>query len=71
MPDIARWPYGTVFEFNGIVPTIDPTAFIAPTAAVIGNVVIGAETASGSTAWSVATWASFASAPEPTSRTGR
>ena len=44
MPDLARWPYGTVYEFNGIIPTIDPTAFIAPTAAVIGNVVIGAET---------------------------
>ena len=43
MPDLARWPYGTVFEFNGIVPTIDPTAFIAPTASIVGDVTIEAD----------------------------
>ncbi|MCM8736063.1 gamma carbonic anhydrase family protein [Azospirillum sp. CT11-132] len=33
---------GLVRAFNGILPTVDPTAFIAETAAVIGDVVIGA-----------------------------
>lgn len=32
---------GLIRAFNGILPTIDPTAFIAETAAVIGDVVIG------------------------------
>jgi carbonic anhydrase/acetyltransferase-like protein (isoleucine patch superfamily) len=40
MPD----RYGTVFSLDGVTPTIDDTAFIAPTAAVIGDVVIGPET---------------------------
>jgi carbonic anhydrase/acetyltransferase-like protein (isoleucine patch superfamily) len=34
---------GLILPFKGVVPTIDPTAFIAPTATVIGDVVIGAE----------------------------
>src|ERR1700742_4515978 len=38
------WPYGTVFSLNGVTPTIAEDAFIAPTAAVIGDVVIGSET---------------------------
>lgn len=38
---------GLIRAFNGILPTIDPTAFIAETAAVIGDVVIGA----GSSIW--------------------
>ena len=38
------WPYGTVFSLNGVTPRIAPDAFIAPTAAVIGDVVIGSET---------------------------
>jgi carbonic anhydrase/acetyltransferase-like protein (isoleucine patch superfamily) len=41
MPD---WPYGTVFSLDGVTPQIAPDAFIAPTAAVIGDVVIGSET---------------------------
>ena len=36
--------FGPVFSLDGITPKIDPTAFIAPTAAVIGDVVVGAET---------------------------
>lgn len=32
---------GLIRAFKGIVPTIDPTAFVAETAAVIGDVVIG------------------------------
>src|SRR3954464_5173773 len=42
MPE--RWPYGTVFSLDGVTPTIAADAFIAPTAAVIGDVVIGSET---------------------------
>ena len=41
MPD---WPYGTVFSLDGVTPQIAPDAFIAPTAAVIGDVWIGSET---------------------------
>ncbi|HEX7117876.1 MAG TPA: gamma carbonic anhydrase family protein [Longimicrobiales bacterium] len=33
----------TIIPFNGIRPRIHPTAFIAPTAVVIGNVEIGPE----------------------------
>jgi len=39
-----HWPYGTVFSLDGITPQIAEDAFIAPTAAVIGDVVIGSET---------------------------
>ncbi|HEY8288613.1 MAG TPA: hypothetical protein VIG49_05040, partial [Acetobacteraceae bacterium] len=35
---------GTIFSLDGVTPTIAPDAFIAPTAAVIGDVVIGSET---------------------------
>src|SRR6202047_3241334 len=38
------WPYGTVFSLDGVTPKIAPDAFIAPTAAVIGDVEIGSET---------------------------
>ena len=41
---MPSWPYGTVFSLNGVTPVIAADAFIAPTAAVIGDVVIGAET---------------------------
>src|SRR6202166_1066900 len=43
MPD-KSWPYGTVFSLDGLTPTVAADAFIAPTAAVIGDVVIGSET---------------------------
>src|SRR6201996_4176566 len=43
MPD-KTWPPGTVFSLGGVTPVIAPDAFIAPTAAVIGDVVIGSET---------------------------
>lgn len=32
---------GPVWSFEGVVPRIDPTAFIAPTASVIGDVEVG------------------------------
>jgi gamma-carbonic anhydrase len=35
---------GPVFSLDGITPTIAPDAFIAPTAAVIGDVTVGSET---------------------------
>ncbi len=38
---------GPLYPFSGKLPEIDPTAWIAPTAAVIGDVVIGA----GSSIW--------------------
>lgn len=33
----------TILPFRGKQPTIDPTVYVAPTASVIGDVVIGAE----------------------------
>jgi gamma-carbonic anhydrase len=44
MPENSHWPYGTIFSLDGITPQVAADAFIAPTAAVIGNVVIGSET---------------------------
>ena len=35
---------GPIFSLDGVTPEIAPDAFIAPTAAVIGDVVIGSET---------------------------
>ena len=40
----GNWPPGTVFSLDGVTPQIDDSAFIAPSAAVIGDVTIGAET---------------------------
>jgi carbonic anhydrase/acetyltransferase-like protein (isoleucine patch superfamily) len=36
--------YGPVFSLDGVTPTIAEDAFIAPSAAVIGNVTVGSET---------------------------
>jgi carbonic anhydrase/acetyltransferase-like protein (isoleucine patch superfamily) len=46
MPDelVAQPPPGTVFSLGGVSPVIAADAFIAPTAAIIGDVVIGSET---------------------------
>ena len=41
---VPQPPPGTVFSLHGVTPVIAPDAFIAPTAAVIGDVVIGSET---------------------------
>lgn len=32
----------TVYEIDGLTPVVDPTAFVAPTAVLIGDVIIGA-----------------------------
>ncbi|CAK0758792.1 Uncharacterized transferase YtoA [Gammaproteobacteria bacterium] len=40
MPNISP----IILPYRGIMPRIDPTAFIAPCAVIIGDVVIGAET---------------------------
>jgi carbonic anhydrase/acetyltransferase-like protein (isoleucine patch superfamily) len=50
MPDVSPGQvtptsgFGPIFTLDGITPKIAPDAFIAPTAAVIGDVVIGSET---------------------------
>src|SRR5271169_6554183 len=44
MPDLPYGGFGPVFSLNGVTPTIAADAFIAPTAAVIGDVWIGSET---------------------------
>jgi len=41
---VLQPPPGTVFSLNGVTPIIAADAFIAPTAAIIGDVVIGSET---------------------------
>ena len=35
---------GPIFSLDGVTPTVAPDAFIAPTAAVIGDVTVGSET---------------------------
>ena len=40
-PVVSQPPPGTVFSLGGVTPVIAPDAFIAPTAAIIGDVVIG------------------------------
>jgi len=32
----------TVYEIDGLIPVVDPTAFVSPTAVLIGDVIIGA-----------------------------
>jgi carbonic anhydrase/acetyltransferase-like protein (isoleucine patch superfamily) len=44
MPDLPYGGFGPIFSLDGVTPTIAPDAFIAPTAAVIGDVVVGSET---------------------------
>ena len=44
MPEHDYGGFGPIFAYEGIVPKIAPDAFIAPTAAVIGDVWVGAET---------------------------
>jgi carbonic anhydrase/acetyltransferase-like protein (isoleucine patch superfamily) len=44
MPDLPYGGFGPIFSLNGVTPTIAADAFIAPTAAVIGDVVVGSET---------------------------
>jgi len=41
-PDIAR-PGGIIITLDGITPKVHPTAFIAPTAVLIGDVEVGPE----------------------------
>lgn len=31
----------TVYEIDGVIPVVDPTAFVHPSAVLIGDVVIG------------------------------
>jgi carbonic anhydrase/acetyltransferase-like protein (isoleucine patch superfamily) len=38
-----RFPWATILPFEGVIPRIHETAFIAPGARIIGDVTIGAE----------------------------
>jgi carbonic anhydrase/acetyltransferase-like protein (isoleucine patch superfamily) len=44
MPDLPYGGFGPIFSLNGVTPVIAEDAFIAPTAAVIGDVTVGSET---------------------------
>ncbi|MGE0222665.1 MAG: gamma carbonic anhydrase family protein [Acetobacteraceae bacterium] len=44
MPDLPYGGFGPIFSLDGVTPRVAPDAFIAPTAAVIGDVEIGPET---------------------------
>jgi len=49
MPDrvgqaVVGGGFGPIFTLDGVTPKIAPDAFVAPTAAVIGDVVVGSET---------------------------
>jgi carbonic anhydrase/acetyltransferase-like protein (isoleucine patch superfamily) len=50
MPDVRMGQavpisgHGPIYTLDGITPKVAPDAFIAPTAAVIGDVVVGSET---------------------------
>lgn len=42
MPDSARLPSGgMIYELDGIAPQVDPAAWVAPTAVLIGDVRLG------------------------------
>ncbi len=43
MPDVQSIGRGPLYTLDGIAPRVHPTAFIAPNAAVIGDVEIGPE----------------------------
>jgi carbonic anhydrase/acetyltransferase-like protein (isoleucine patch superfamily) len=44
MPELPYGGFGPIFSLDGVTPQIAADAFIAPTAAVIGDVVVGPET---------------------------
>ena len=45
MPDVPSYGgFGPIFSLDGVTPVIAPDAFIAPSAAVIGDVEVGSET---------------------------
>ncbi len=44
MPELPYGGFGPLFSLDGVSPTIAADAFIAPSAAVIGDVVVGSET---------------------------
>lgn len=44
MPEPPYGGFGPIFALNGVTPVIAADAFIAPTASVIGDVVVGSET---------------------------
>jgi carbonic anhydrase/acetyltransferase-like protein (isoleucine patch superfamily) len=44
MPDLPYGGFGPLFSLDGVTPVIADDAFIAPSAAVIGDVTVGSET---------------------------
>ena len=60
-----------IYSFEGRSPKVDPTAFIAPTATLIGDVTVEAGHRSGSTRYSGPTTRPSSSEKAPTSRTDR
>jgi carbonic anhydrase/acetyltransferase-like protein (isoleucine patch superfamily) len=44
MPESPYGGFGPIFSLDGVTPRIAPDAFIAPTASIIGDVVVGSET---------------------------
>jgi hypothetical protein len=41
----------SIFAFEGLIPVIDPAAFVHPTATLIGDVMVGAGCAAISGGW--------------------
>ena len=72
MPEPLAGPC-PIYTLDGVTPKVAPDAFIAPTAAVIGDVEIGSETgvSVGGAPASARVTSSGASAHAPTSRTAR
>ncbi len=60
-----------MYSFEGRAPVVDPSAFVAPTATLIGNVTVEAGASVGSTPCCGATSPPSSSAGAPTSRTAR
>ena len=40
-PENSQLPALTVYALNGMVPVVDPTSFVHPTAVLIGDVIVG------------------------------
>ena len=59
----------TVYTIDGITPVVDPTAFVHPSAVLIGDVIIGPGVYVGRARACAATSAGSRCAPARTSRT--
>ncbi len=59
----------TVYALDGVTPVVDPTAFVHPSAVLIGDVIVGPGCYIGPARACAATSATSRSAPARTSRT--